>query len=65
MAEYRIYCLDAVGKISFADVIQAEDDEQAVAIAHEMKPEARKCEVWIGRRLVASLDENQLASRLR
>jgi hypothetical protein len=61
MSEYRLYCLDGAGSISFADWIQADDDEGAVRQARELKSSALKCEVWQGSRLVATLNANDLA----
>jgi len=61
MAHYRLYCLDRFGKISFADWIDAPDDQDAVRQAHDLKNGSRQCEVWEGRRLVASLEARELA----
>ena len=55
MANYRLYCLDGAGRITgAADVIEAPSDEEAIAIARERSPETR-CEIWQGRRLVATI----------
>ena len=62
MPSYRLYCLDSDGQISFAEYIEAEDDGDAVRQARSLKRAARKCEVWQGNRLVASLDTNDLAT---
>ncbi len=56
MAEYKLYCLDANGRISLAEWFQADSDEDAVRIAHELKPDARRCEVWAEGRLVGAFD---------
>lgn len=61
MADYRIYCMDGVGKIHFAEEIEAEDDTVAIGIARASKANAIKCEVWQGKRLVAKLDAQDLA----
>jgi hypothetical protein len=44
------------GGIGFADWIKADSDEEAVAQARALKPDAQKCEVWQEKRLVATLD---------
>jgi hypothetical protein len=56
MANYRLYCLDGAGHISMAEWLEADTDEQAIAIAREMRPEAHKCEVWLQNRLVSRLN---------
>ncbi len=61
MATYRLYCLDAVGRISFADWIEAAGDAEAVAAARDMKNGALRCEVWQDHHLVARLDSDDLA----
>jgi hypothetical protein len=55
VAGYRVYCLDGVNKVASGDWIEADDDEAAIEIARE-RHEGYKCEVWLGRRLVARLD---------
>jgi hypothetical protein len=61
MPDYGIYCLDAAGKISFAEELIASSDEEAIAEAHRLKQKALKCEVWQGRRLVVTLSTQDLA----
>ena len=61
MATYRLYCMDAAGKIGLADFIEAQDDDEAIRKARTLKAGGRKCEVWLGKRLVASLDAYDLA----
>ena len=56
MADYRIYCLDRIGHIGFADWIKAASDLEAVERARTLKPDADRCEIWLGNRLVAKLD---------
>jgi hypothetical protein len=56
-----MYCLDGVGSISFAEEIDAASDEEAIAKAREMRPDALQCEIWKGRRLVTSLRRQDLA----
>ncbi|HJU77909.1 MAG TPA: hypothetical protein VJ597_08305 [Sphingomicrobium sp.] len=62
MAEYRFYCLDGAGRISFAEEIDAANDEEAIAKARELKPDAVKCEIWDDHRLVATLDLRDVAN---
>jgi hypothetical protein len=59
---YRMYCLDGVGTISFAEEIEATTDEEAIAKAREMRPDALQCEIWEGSRLVTSLRREERAS---
>ncbi len=49
---YKLYCLGGDGKITGADWIDAECDEQAIAIARVTMKTA-DCEIWKGNRLVA------------
>jgi hypothetical protein len=54
MREYRLYCLDGAGKITGAEWIDADCDDEAVRIARDMnKPVA--CEVWQRTRFVARI----------
>jgi len=62
MRDYRLYCLDGTGSISLAEWIQAPDDADAVRQAQELKRGALKCEVWLGNRLVATLDGSALSA---
>ena len=55
---YRVYCYDAVMKVVSADLIEAHDDEEAIARA-KAAGFATKCELWKGDRLVASLEEER------
>ena len=57
MADYRVYCLNGVGQIGLADWIEAETDEEAIAKARELRPDAHRCEVWLKQRLVATLND--------
>jgi len=56
MVAYRFYCLDGAGHIGLADWIEADDDDQAIAEARKLRPQANKCEIWQGQRLVAKLN---------
>jgi len=53
---YRVYCYDAAHKIVTADWLDAIDDEAAIAAARELGF-GTKCELWDGKRMVASLGE--------
>jgi hypothetical protein len=55
MQDYRLYCLDGAGRLGLAEWMKATDDADALRQAREQKPDALKCEVWQGRRLVAAL----------
>jgi hypothetical protein len=61
MQHYRLYCLDGVGGISLAEWIEAADDSNAIKQAQEIKRGALKCEVWLGKLLVATLDGQALS----
>ena len=63
MPEYRLYCLDGGGQIGFADWIEANDDGDAITEARQLKQNGRKCEVWRGTKLVATLDGDDLGDR--
>jgi hypothetical protein len=60
MAEYRIYLLDEQGSLHSPEELVADGDQQALEAAWRMT-KFQKCEVWEGRRLVASLDGKRLA----
>jgi hypothetical protein len=62
MREYRLYCLNDLGNLDFVDLIIAADDPAAIIKARNLKRHARKCEVWEGRRLVASLQAEDLVA---
>jgi hypothetical protein len=64
MADYRFYCLDGDGRIGLADWIVADTDEQAIARAHEMRPAAHKCEIWLETRLVAKINSSGHVERV-
>jgi hypothetical protein len=52
MTEYRLYCLDGANRITRAEGIRAESDEEAIEAARAMKLPV-KCELWQRDRLVA------------
>lgn len=57
MFVYRVYSLDYHGRLSFGEEIRADDDQAALALARELLPHVTKCEIWEGRRLVATLND--------
>jgi len=50
---YRYYCLDLVGNLRGAKWIQAESDDDAVALI-DAKHDHALCEIWQGNRLVVA-----------
>jgi hypothetical protein len=54
MPDYRMYCLNGIGKISSSEDIGASNDEQALAAVRAKKLSVR-CEVWNGNRLVGTV----------
>ena len=65
MTDYRIYCLDGVGRIGLADWIVADSDEEAISEARKLRPDAHRCEIWLKNELVAKLNENGHFDRVR
>ena len=55
---YRYYRLDADGHMHFAEWFSAACDEQAIEEIQIKHPNA-KCEIWQGKRLVATLSPSQ------
>jgi hypothetical protein len=55
---YRVYCFDAEHRTVSADLIEAANDEEAIAIA-KAQGFGTKCEIWRGNRLVAQLEEER------
>jgi hypothetical protein len=51
---YRYYCLDGTGHLHSADFFHAASDEDAIAQIEAKHPEAL-CEIWQGKRLVATV----------
>jgi hypothetical protein len=51
---YRLYCMDGLGKIGRVEVLEAENDDEAVSLAWAKKLSVT-CEVWDGNRLVAQI----------
>jgi hypothetical protein len=58
VAEYRLYTLDELGRISLPEPIIADGDLQALARVRGLSPKAKMCELWKGNRLVATLGVN-------
>jgi len=52
VADYRLYCLDGVGKVASAEWIEADDDEAAIEVARD-RHDGSECELWQGKRRVA------------
>jgi hypothetical protein len=55
---YRLFCLNRTGNFTGVDSFDADDDEQAIAIAVAKKLPT-KCELWKGNRLVAQIGAHQ------
>lgn len=51
---YRYYCLDRAGHLHEAEWFAAANDEDAVEQIEAKHPQSH-CEIWQGKRLVASL----------
>jgi len=64
MGTYRLYYLDDAGRIGLAEWFEATDDDDAVEQAQHLKNGARKCEVWRGDCLVATLGTEELGPRV-
>ena len=58
MAEYRLYGLDGVNKVSSGEWFEAEDDETAIEVAKNMM-DGHDCELWKGSRLVTRIGGRQ------
>jgi len=58
MGDYRLYCLNGVGKFTKAHDIAAKNDDEALALARQMKLPV-KCELWERDRMVATLDAHK------
>lgn len=56
---YRCYRLDGTGRLHEASWFDAQDDADAIAQITARHPEA-KCEIWQGKRLVASVEPKRL-----
>ena len=56
---YRHYCLDGAGHLHSGEWFEAISDEDAVAQISAKHPESQ-CEIWQGRRLIASIGPRRL-----
>ena len=54
---YRVYRLDRASHVVEVDWVSAESDEEAIAAARAMKNSGTR-EVWMGDRLVATIQVN-------
>ena len=54
MAAYRLYCMDQDGQVEASHWIKADTNEEAIEHVKREHPGAR-CELWLGKRLVAEL----------
>ena len=65
MRDYKLYCLDGAKRIHRApDVIYAITDEEAIAQVRSLDV-ATACEIWDGRRLVATVGPSNRRSSAR
>jgi hypothetical protein len=55
VADYRLYGLDGVNKVSTGEWFEAEDDETAVEVAKNMM-DGHDCELWQGKRFVTRIE---------
>jgi hypothetical protein len=55
MADYRLYCLDGVGKIGSGEWIEATGDAEGIMLVKAKKLSVR-CELWDHTRLVATIE---------
>ena len=55
MADYRLYGLDGVNKVSTGEWFEAEDDHTAVEVAKNMM-DGHDCELWQGKRFVTRIE---------
>jgi hypothetical protein len=62
MLHYRLYCFDGAGKVWAAEWLEAASDQDAVQAAHRMDV-GIKCELWEGKRLVATIEPHSGAAR--
>jgi hypothetical protein len=55
MTDYRLYCLDGVGKIGTGEWVEATGDAEAIMLVKAKKLSVR-CELWDHNRLVATIE---------
>jgi hypothetical protein len=58
---YRYYCLDGVGRLHDAAWLDADNDADAISQIMAKHPDAT-CEIWQGKRLVATLPPKRLSA---
>ena len=58
MADYRLYGLDGVNKVSSGEWFEADDDEAATNVARKMM-DGHDCELWQGKRFVARIEHKR------
>ena len=58
---YRVYTLDGVRRIVSADWIDANSDEEAIAIV-QATCRGLQCEIWHGERFVAKVEATRLSA---
>jgi hypothetical protein len=58
VADYRLYGLDGVNKVSTGEWFEAEDDETAVEVAKNMM-DGHDCELWQGKRFVSRIEHRR------
>lgn len=56
VAVYRVYPMDRTGVVGLPDWFEANDDDDAISKAFQLKARALKCEVWQRTRLVLAFD---------
>jgi hypothetical protein len=54
MPDYRLYCLDDLGKIAEGEWIEAKSDDEAIVMARAKRLSV-DCELWEGNRLIAQV----------
>ena len=54
--------MDGVGRIHYAEPLEAHHDEAAIERARELKLNAIRCEIWQDDRLVATLKADDLSA---
>lgn len=54
MPDYRLYCLDGASKITSAEWIDANSDDDAIIIARSLKKSV-DCELWCRGRVIAKI----------
>jgi hypothetical protein len=55
---YRVYCYDGLNKVVSAEWVEAQSDQEAIALIEAKYPNY-ECELWEGRRLVAKIQSSR------